>query len=140
LKTLVSRIVTLAAGAMVLGTLAFGQTEMKATIPFPFRTAISTLPAGDYTVIRFSTVNGSPMVRMQNRSTMKTVIVPGGLTDNWKAGNPSVTFRCTDEGNCALSGIRTPYSAVSYAMGHNKSARDKEGAVVVIPLRAVNAD
>ena len=50
MKTLVNRIVMVAASAMVLGTLAFGQTEMKAQIPFPFRTSMSTLPAGEYTV------------------------------------------------------------------------------------------
>jgi hypothetical protein len=139
MKTLINRIVMLATGAMVLGTLAYGQTEMKATIPFPFRTAISTLPAGEYTIGRFSTVNGTPLAALKNHATTKTVLVPGGLTDNWKAGSPSVTFRCTDDGGCVLTGITTPYSAISYTVSH-KSVRDKEATFFVIPLRPVNAD
>jgi hypothetical protein len=139
MKTLVNRIVMVAAGALILGTMAYGQTEMKATIPFPFRTSISTLPAGEYIVGRHDTNSGAPMATLRNQVTNSKVFVPGGMTDNWKAGSPSMVFRCSDDGGCVLTGIRTPYSAISYVLGR-KSARDREAAVVVIPLRPVNAD
>jgi hypothetical protein len=139
MNTLVKKIMTVAAGAMVIGTMAYGQTVMKAQIPFAFRTTGSTLPAGEYSVGRLDTHGSMPIATLQNGSTLHKVLVPGGIKDSVKAGNPAVMFRCTENGGCVLTGIRTYDSVVSYNTGY-KSAHDKESALIVIPLRAVNAD
>lgn len=139
MKTLVNRIVMVAASAMVLGTLAFGQTEMKAQIPFPFRTSMSTLPAGEYTVGQYSTRNGLPIATLQNHATAIKVFAPGGMVDRTNVGSWSVVFRCTDDKGCVLAAIKTRDGVISYS-ANSKSAREKEAALVIIPLRPVNAD
>ena len=48
MKTLANRIMMFAASALVLGTVAYGQTQLTVTIPFAFRTANTTLPSGTY--------------------------------------------------------------------------------------------
>jgi hypothetical protein len=138
MKTLVNRIVVVAASALVLGTMAYGQTEMKATIPFPFRTAISSLPAGEYTVGQYNTNTGLHIATLQGQVSRHKVFVPAGVTDYVKAGSPSLLFRCTDDGGCVLAEIRTRDRATTYAGG--KNARDKEAALITIRLRPVNAD
>jgi hypothetical protein len=139
MKTLANRIVVVMAGAIVWGSVAYGQTEMKANIPFAFRTAISSLPAGAYTVARPSTVGGTPIVTLRNQESGKTVFVPGGINDTWKPGKPSLMFRCTDDSGCVLAGMKTLDRAITYNV-HYKSSRDRERALVTVALRAVNVD
>lgn len=115
-KTSISRIAMMAAGAMVLGTMAYGQTNRKANVPFAFRTAMGALPAGEYTVEQGATFGGTPVTAM--------------------AGPAAILFRCAVDRGCVLVGVRTAEGAIKV------SSREKETGVatIAIPLRAVHGD
>jgi hypothetical protein len=130
----------LAAGAMVLGTMAYGQTEMKAHIPFAFQTATSTYPAGQYTIGRANMTSGFAITSLQNQATMHKEFVSGGLKDTWTVGSPALLFRCSDGSGCVLTSVRAPDGSISYSPGSKKARYKEEAALIVIPLRAVNAD
>ena len=136
MKTLVNRIVLFTAGAVILGSMAYGQTPMKANIPFAFHAAGTTLPAGNYTVVRQS--GGAGIVRISSFEAHRGVLVLGSPVDTYSAGNAAMVFQC-DSDNCSLSQVRTPEGSVSYPV--HKAARDAEAAKVVsIPLLARNAE
>jgi hypothetical protein len=139
MKSLVNRIAMLAAGAMVLGTMAYGQTQLTARIPFAFHTGTSSFAAGDYTIANSTMNGGNTMVTLRNAKTHETVFVGGGINDLWNTGSPAAVFRCSDDGGCALKAIRTPAKSITYSTAR-KHARDKEAAVHVIALRPVTAD
>ena len=46
MKTLVNTLMMVAAGTVALGSMAYGQTTLKAGIPFEFHVSGATLPAG----------------------------------------------------------------------------------------------
>ena len=137
MKSLVNRVVILAASAMVLGTMAYGQTEMKAQIPFAFHTTSGNFPAGEYTFGQQNMNSGTAIATLRDQAGRHKVFVSGGVKDLWKAGSPAAVFRCYDTG-CVLTAIRTPEASILYSTG--ESAPAKEAAMVVIPLRGVNAD
>jgi hypothetical protein len=138
MKSLVSRVVMLAASAMVLGTMAYGQTEMKAQIPFAFHTTSGSFSAGEYTIGQQSMNSGIAVATLRDQESGHKVFVSGGIKDLWKGGSPAAVFRCSDEKGCVLTAIRTPAASILYSTG--ESGRSKEAAMVVVPLRAVNAD
>jgi hypothetical protein len=140
MTSLVNRIAMLAAGAMVLGTMAYGQTEMKAQIPFAFQTATSSYPAGQYTIGRANMTSGYAITTLQKQATMHKEFVSGGLKDTWTVGSPALLFRCSDGSGCVLTSVRTPDGSISYSPSSKKARYKDEAALIVIPLRAVNAD
>jgi len=134
-----NRIATLAAAAVVLSTMAFGQTKtMKAEIPFAFSTPSGTLPAGAYIVTDESRNNDSHIAALHNANSKKVVLVLGTQKDYYKKGDSAILFRCGDKG-CALSGIRTADGTVSYN-APRQSKHDKEVALVAVPVQSVKAD
>lgn len=138
MKSLVNRIAMMAASALVLGTMAYGQTEMKAQIPFAFHTVSGTLSAGDYVISRDVLHNGAPIVSLSNKATRKTVVV-AGISSGVDGGSAAVLFQCTEEGGCVLAGIRAP--GVNYAFKTGpRSPRDREAKTVAIALSPVHAD
>jgi hypothetical protein len=139
MKSLMNRVAMLAAGAMMLGTMAYGQTQLTAKIPFAFRTSNGNFPAGDYTIVRSTLNTGTVLLTLRNEKTHEKAFVPGGLNDLWNVGSPAALFRCSDESGCALQSIRTPEIAVAYNTSR-KHARDKEAVVRVVALRPINAD
>lgn len=139
MKSLVNRIAMLAAGALVLGTMAYGQTEMKAQIPFAFHTSMSSLPAGEYVVTKTTTQSGAPISWLWNTATHKKVFLPNGYSSGKVGGSPALLFQCVEDGGCALAGIRGPEVTYKFSTGR-KSAREKEANTVAIALRPVHAD
>ena len=137
MKTLVNRIVLFTAGAVILGSMAYGQTPMKANIPFAFHAAGTTLPAGNYTVVRQS--GGAGIVRIWSYEARRGVLALGNPVDTFSTGDATMVFQCNGD-DCSLSQIRTPDGSVSYP-SHRKAARDAEAAKVVsIPLLAHNGE
>ena len=137
MKTFTNRIALFAAGAVVLGTMAYGQT-MKAEIPFAFHTANATLPAGGYVINTRSISETGNTIRLVNAATHRGVYVMATQADPDRTGRSSLVFLCGSRG-CSLSAIRTSRGTLTYPAPH-KAAHDREAvAVISIPL-TLNAD
>jgi len=137
MKTLANRLVMFAASAVVLGTMAYGQTNLKAEVPFAFRTASATLPAGNYQ-IKASNTGAATTMSVWNTATHRGVYMVSAPADTYRTARPSLVFLCGNHG-CSLSEIRTGSGTYTYAAPH-KAGRDKEAvAVVSIPL-TLNGD
>lgn len=137
MKTFANRLALLAATAAVATTMAYGQNQMKAEIPFPFQARGMTLPAGSYTITADESHGGAAVIMIYNSGTKKTVLtLPHGATaaPN-KPVRPRMTFLCTD-GNCALSQVWMINAGFQYTV-HPRSAREQ---VTSIPLRAASAE
>ena len=138
MKTLANRLVVFAASAVVLGTMAYGQTNMKAEIPFAFRTANATLRAGTYQIKDVSSGGAANTMTLWNTASHRGVYVMSSPLDIDRPSRPSLVFLCGSQG-CSLSEIRTSRGTLVYSAPH-KAARDKEAvAVVSIPL-TLNGD
>jgi hypothetical protein len=130
--TTLNRIALLAAGAAVLGSMAYGQSVvMKAEIPFAFRTSAGVLPAGVYTVTDRTTFSGAPLVGLRTGAMKSGVFVVGVANDTHLAGAPAAIFRCGADG-CELTAMRSNAGTVEYASGHKRPKT--EMAMVAIPL------
>lgn len=138
MKSLINKIATMAASALVLGTMAYGQTEMKAQIPFAFHTGSSSMAAGEYVVSRDVVHNGAPVASFWNKATHKKMYVLG-VTSDVDGGSPAVLFKCTEERGCVLAGLRGPGVNYSFRTGR-KTPQEKESSLVAIALRPVHAD
>ena len=138
MKAFANRISVIAAGALVLGTMAFGQSSTqnlaKVTVPFRFETARATLPAGEYSVVRNNTNGGLAMVTLRNEATRQTTIAVGSAPDIYNAGTSAVLFRC-QAGSCALSGLRNDSGVISFSPVH-KSTHREGVAMIALPLGA----
>jgi hypothetical protein len=138
MKTLANRLVMFAASAVVLGTMAYGQTKMKAEIPFAFSTVNATLPAGSYEFSGQSTTNTT---RLWNAASHRGVLAVSAPLDTYRTatGHPSIVFVCGNEG-CSLKEIRTSNGTLTYQVSH-RATRDKEAvSVISIPLTALNGE
>ena len=135
MNTLTNRIAMFAASAVVLGTLAYGQTTMKADVPFDFRTPSGTLPAGKYLV---GNVNSASTVvaSLRNADFHHSAYVIGKPREDQKAGAPALLFRCSADG-CDLIGIRSDEGTTSYLV---KARKNSEVSVIAIPIQSVKAD
>ena len=133
MKTLATRLMIFAASAVVLGTMAYGQINVKAEIPFAFHTANGTLPAGTYQLIDQSNHNSPYIVRLSNSSTRQGVFLTSLPPDSYRTGRAALVFTCGNRG-CRLSQIRTSAGTYTYYVPP-KAGRNKESASVVeIPL------
>jgi hypothetical protein len=139
MKTLANRIVLFAAAAVVLGSTAYGQTTMKADIPFAFHAANTTLPAGSYTLIR-ETTSGVVRVQFLNAATQRSVLSWAGALDLYTDGTPRLLFVCGDSGGCSLHQIRSEAGTVSYPLPRQEAHSTKAALTISIPLTAHNGD
>jgi len=138
MKSLTNRLVMFAASAVVLGTMAYGQTAMNAAIPFAFRTANATLPAGNYTVNRVTTATNT--IQLYNKDSGRGVFV-ASLPVDWynTVQKPVLVFACVERG-CTLREIKTGSGTYTYPETH-KTARDREAvSLIQVPLTKRNAD
>jgi len=140
MKTLANRIMTFAASALVLGTMAYGQTQLTVTIPFAFRTANTTLPSGTYVFNRQS-VGGVTVTILENAASHHSVMTMGVRIDpNDRPSEPSVVFACAS-GSCSLSAIRMAGGTLIYPSPH-KAPREPGAiaSVISIPITTRNGD
>jgi hypothetical protein len=141
MKSFTNRFAIFAASAVVLGTMAYGQTTMKADIPFAFHTSNATLPAGTYTVNQVSGASSINTIRLFDTATHRSVLTVSLPPDVSRTApeKPSMVFACGEQG-CTLREIKTANGTFSYPSGH-KAARDREAlSMVQIPLTPRNAD
>jgi hypothetical protein len=140
MKSFTNRLVVFAASAVVLGTMAYGQT-MKAEIPFAFRTTNASLPAGTYTIDRLSGAGFANMLHLYNTESHRSVVTVSTPLDAYRraAEKPSMVFSCGGQG-CVLREIKTSSGSYSYPASP-KSARDHEAvSTIEIPLTTRNGD
>jgi hypothetical protein len=138
MKSFTNRLVVFAASAVVLGTMAYGQT-MNAEIPFAFHTTNASLPAGNYTIDRLTTANAT--MRLHNTDSGRSVYVGSSPVDPFHAApeKPVIVFACGEQG-CALREIKTSDGTYSYPASR-KTARDHEAVSLIrIPLSPRNGD
>jgi hypothetical protein len=129
-----------AASALVLGTMAYGQTQLTVTIPFVFRTANTTLPSGTYVFNRQS-VGAVTVTILENAASHHSVMTMGARIDpNDRPSEPSFVFSC-ESGSCSLSAIRTARGTLIYPSPH-KAPREPGAVVSVIsiPITTRNGD
>src|ERR1700693_45543 len=130
MKSITNRISLFAATAVFLGTAAYGQTTMKADVPFGFAIPGGGATAGNY-VVDLNTNGGGKVVRLYNVDTHKGVLA---ITTNLSGGpvqqtTPRLVFRCGAIG-CAVSEIWTGDAGYKVPIGR---ARDY-GYLASIPL------
>jgi hypothetical protein len=139
MNALTNRVSLIAASALVFGTMAFGQTPvLKAQIPFDFRTAWGTLPAGTYTIRDARTPARSDVVSLRNEASKQNFSLMRQMVEYEASSAPVVVFRCGADG-CALSAIRQVDGTTSF-YGAPQSKRDKEAALISVPVYSVKAD
>jgi len=140
MKNLMNRIALFAAGAVVFGTTAFGQTvHMTAQIPFAFHTAGVTLPAGAYAITVPGADHAVRVAQLRSVATGRSVVDLGLPNDPFAKGPTAVVFRCGTAG-CALTAIRTSQGTTNYPSGQKKTAGEKEVAINAVVVRTVNGD
>src|SRR5258708_6768372 len=135
MKSFTNRLAVFAASAVVLGTMAYGQTTMKADIPFAFHTSNATLPAGTYAINQVSGISSTNTMRLYDTATHRSVLAISLPADMFRAADdkPSVVFACGEQG-CTLRTIKTATGTYSYPESH-KRARDHEAvSLIQIPL------
>jgi hypothetical protein len=141
MKSFTNRLVVFAASAVVLATMAYGQT-MKAEIPFAFRTANASLPAGNYIIDRVSGAGvAASVLRLYNTDSHRSVIAVSGPLDAYRgtAEKPGMVFACGGQG-CILRAIKTSNGLYSYPAS-GKSVRDREAvSMIEVPLTTRNGD
>jgi hypothetical protein len=139
MKTFTNRIALFAAGAVVLGTMAYGQsTTVKAEIPFAFEASGKTLKAGQYVLSPVQSRDGARIVALRGVDSKQAVIAIGTPVDPYAKGGSAILFRCDADG-CKLAGMRSPEGTVTYGSAH-KTPRAKEAAMVAVPLHVSNGD
>jgi hypothetical protein len=104
--------------ALLWSPVLMAQTAETAEIPFNFHVGKSTLPAGNYSVIKHS--NGG-FLQIRNMDTENSVLLSFQGREEVK-NDPHLTFHCYS-GDCFLSTIWIP-GAPGYSFA--KSNREKE--------------
>jgi hypothetical protein len=107
MKTITNRLFVFAATAVFLGTTAFGQTTMRADVPFAFHITGGGVDAGHYDVRLENGGTGKIVTVHNNDSHRAAVAVTFQLSaKSGEAIHPRLVFRCGDTG-CALSEVWT---------------------------------
>jgi hypothetical protein len=141
MKSFTNRLAIFAASAVVLGTMAYGQTSMNAEIPFAFHTANASLPAGNYTITRLAGASVTNTLRLYNTESHRSVLAASLPIDvvRTAAEKPVLVFACTEQ-VCTLSDIKTSNGTYSYPAAR-KTAHDREAvSMIEIPLTPRNGD
>ena len=117
MKSITNRLFVFAATAVFLGTTAFGQTTMRADVPFAFHVTNGGVDAGNY-LIQLENGGIGKIVSVYNHDSHRSVLAvtfqlsakPG------EAIRPRLVFRCGDTG-CALSEVWTPNGGYGVPQG-----------------------
>jgi hypothetical protein len=119
MKSITNRLFLFAAAALSLGTVAYGQTTLKADVPFAFGiNGGAAASAGHYTV-RLENNGGGPIAQIRESVTGRGAVSLGIPLES-KAGSvitPHLVFRCAESG-CQLSEIWTLRGGVKIPVKH----------------------
>jgi len=141
MKTIANRIIVIAASVIALGTVAFGQTRMTAEVPFAFRTATGTLPAGTYEFSPGTAVGMENIVAIRSAATLHSSFAGHAVYNvyNKAHGSPVAEFTCV-KGSCTLTAVRTWSGSYEYAAAPKPKDVEKNLAVISIPLKPIATD
>ena len=140
MKTLTNRLMLFAAATVLSGTMAYGQTQMKAEIPFAFRTANATLPAGTYMLSRVQMAGVTNVMRLWNVTSHRSTVAMSMTIESLKPGErPSALFACGSEG-CALREIRTSNGAYTYPALHKANGEKQLVSVIQVPITVAKGE
>ncbi len=119
MKSLTTSFFLFTATALFLGTTAFGQTTMKADVPFAFNIPGGAGEAAGNYVINLDNQSGGKVLRFYNTDThhAAVAITFGAGGGPMEKVDPRLVFRCGNEG-CALSEVWTLNGG--YAVAHGK--------------------
>jgi len=139
MKTIANRMIVIAASVIALGTTAFGQNRMTAEIPFSFRTASGTLPAGTYEFNRAPSAVPGHSIIIRNVATDKSVFAGNALYNAWSKATdaPVAVFLCGSDG-CALRALKTRDGSTEYNVP--KSKDHEKMAEIKVPMRPRSTD
>ncbi len=140
MKSFINRFAVFAASAVVLGTMAYGQT-MKAEIPFAFHTANASLPAGNYVIDRVSGAGFNNVLRLYNTDSHRSVVAVSTPLDMYSgtAQKSAVVFACGGQG-CTLREIKTSSGVYSYPASRKTAHGLEAVSLIEVPLTTRNAD
>jgi hypothetical protein len=118
MKSITNRLFLFAAAALSLGTVAYGQTNLVADVPFAFQTANGPAAAGHYT-IQLQNNGGANVVHITNRETGRNVAsITYRVDDNFnKVIAPHLIFRCAEAG-CQLAEVWTSEGGYGIPVRH----------------------
>jgi hypothetical protein len=119
MKSIANRLFLFAAAALSLGTVAYGQTTLKADVPFAFRLPGGATTTGHYSV-RIEENGNGPIAQIRDRDTGRGVATIANRLYN-KVGaavTPRLVFRCTDGAGCQLSEIWTRTGGFAVPVKH----------------------
>ena len=107
MKSITNRLFVFAATAVFLGTTAFGQTTLRADVPFAFHVPGGGVDAGNYAIHLENGANGKVVNFYNHDSHRSALAVTSRLfAKSGEAIQPRLVFRCGDTG-CALSEVWT---------------------------------
>jgi hypothetical protein len=139
MKTLANRLVMFAASAVVLGTMAYGQPQMKAEVPFAFSAGSATLPSGSYLVYRQS-LGAVTKMMLEDTVSHRSFFAVGAYVDSRdRPSQLSVVFACLN-GACSLSAIKMDNGTLKFAPPRNAARVRGTASIVSIPLTSRNVD
>ena len=139
MKTLAHRLVMFAASAVALGTIAYGQPQLKAEIPFAFSAGRATLPSGSYLVYRQSLGAVTRMILEDTVSHHSFFAVGAYIDSHARPSQPSVVFVCLN-GICSLSAIKMDNGTIEFAPPRNAGRGRGTASMVSIPLISPKVD
>jgi hypothetical protein len=132
------RSLTLTAVALTLGTAAYAQTRMTATVPFSFRINGTVLPAGEYAIGTLSTSNIS-VVKIADRSHKNAAFALASSGVQGKSEEPRLVFRCGDVMGCTLIQAWDD-NGYGWEFQKPRLAPTEKGLLAVVPLHRASAD
>jgi hypothetical protein len=139
MKTLANCMIMLAATAAGFGTMAYGQTQITAEIPFAFSVGSAMLPPGSY-LFYSQSLGAVPKMVLENAASHHAVFAVGAPLDFYsKADHPSAVFVCVN-GGCSLSAIKTERGTLNYAQHKAAKGKGDFASVVSIPLTSRKPD
>ncbi len=105
MKSITNRFFVFAATAVFFGTAAFGQTTMRADVPFAFHVPGGGVDAGNY-VIHLENGGNEKIVNFYNNDSHRSALAVSFrlFAKPGEAIRPRLVFRCGDTG-CALSEV-----------------------------------
>jgi hypothetical protein len=122
-----------------MGSMAYGQPQLKAEIPFAFSAGRATIPPGSYLVYHQSLGAVTKMI-LENTVSHHSFFAVGAYVDSHdRPSQPSVVFACLN-GVCSLSAIKMDNGTLKFAPPRNTAQERGATSVVSIPLTSRQAD
>jgi hypothetical protein len=137
MKSITNRFFLFAASAVFFGTTAFGQTTMKADVPFAFNIPGGAGEAAGNYVINVDANGGTKVLRLYNADTHHSAvaITYGAGGGPFEKVAPRLVFRCGEAG-CALSEIWTLNGG--YTVAHGKIRHHEYLASIPLTIHQAN--